>query len=218
LGATSAEEAEKTMSNWIDYRIDVLATSPVEINLIAEGLNQPSLQVARWIAERDQEPVNDVLEALKKILAYKTVKNLGVIAEDENKARRFSLAFKDRYCGIVDAHLIELSEAFPNAVFLLEYWDMQASYSGKRVIRAGNTVQEVFDRDQKVQGLDWVLPDIFAPFRAEYYGDEHAFGSLWAQWLDDLVATAKALREESMSRDSSGVSKHVESVGIKGVI
>src|SRR5271170_5013741 len=105
---------EKTMSNWIDYKIDVLATSPVEINQIAERINHSSLELARWIAERDQEPFNDVLEALKKLLAFKTVKNLGVIADDENKARRFSLAFKDKYYGIVDAHLMELSESFPN--------------------------------------------------------------------------------------------------------
>jgi hypothetical protein len=209
------EVPEKTMSNWIDYKIDVLATSPVEINQIAERLNQPSLEVARWIAERDEEPVNDVLEALKRLLAFKTVKNLGVIAEDENKARRFSLAFKDRNYGIVDGHLIELSEAFPNAIFLLEHWDMQASYSGKRVIRAGKTVQEVFDRDQKVQGLDWVLLDVFAPFRAEYYGEEHEFGSLWSSWVEAIVAAAKALRDEQDSAllGSESVSGRHEELG-----
>jgi len=187
------------MSNWIDYKIDVLATSPVEINQIAERINHSSLELARWIAERDQEPFNDVLEALKKLLAFKTVKNLGVIADDENKARRFSLAFKDKYYGIVDAHLMELSESFPNATILLEYWDMQASYSGKRVMRAGKVVQEVFDGDQQAQGLDWTLLDIFAPFRAEYYGEEHEFGSPWSSWVKAIVAAAKALKDEQDS-------------------
>jgi hypothetical protein len=187
------------MSNWIDYKIDVLATSPAEINEIAKRFNYPSLDFARWVAEREQEPVIDVLEALDELLAFKTVKNLGVIAADENKARRFSFAFKDRSYGIVDAHLIELSEAFPNAILLLEYWDMQASYSGKRVMRAGKVVQEVYDGDQKVQGLSWTLPDVFAPFRAEYYGEEHAFGTLWSQWVDDMVATAMSLKNREVS-------------------
>jgi hypothetical protein len=76
---------------------------------------------------------------------------------------------------------------------------MQASYSGKLVIRAGEVVQEVFDGDQQAQGLDWALLDIFAPFRAEYYGEEHEFGSLWTSWLDAIVAAAKALKDEQDS-------------------
>ncbi len=187
------------MSNWIDYSLDVLAGSPAEINQIAERLNQPLLELAGWIARRDGQQANEVTEALKELLEFKTVKNLGHVHNDVNKARRFSLEFKDRHYGIVDSHLIELSEAFPNTIFLLEYWDTQASYSGKRVMRAGRVVQEVFDGDQKVQGLDWALPDIFAPFRSEYYGEEHAFGTLWSQWVDDMVASAMALKNEEVS-------------------
>jgi hypothetical protein len=41
------------MSNWIDYKLDVLAGSPAEINQIAERLNQPSLELANWIAQRE---------------------------------------------------------------------------------------------------------------------------------------------------------------------
>lgn len=183
------------MSNWIDYKIDVLATSTVEINQIAERLNQPSSELARWIAERDRQSVSDVLEELKILLAFKRVNNLGVIAADENKARRFNLSFKDRHYGIIDSHLAEVSEEFPTAVFLLEYRDAQASYAGKRVIRAGEVVHEVFDGDQQVQGLDWALLDIFAPFEAEYYGEEHEFGSLWNSWLDAVLAAAKGLKD-----------------------
>ena len=186
------------MSNWIDYKLDVLAGSPAEINQIAERLNQPSLELASWIAQRDGQPVSDVEEGLKRLIEFKTVKNLGYVSNDVNKARRFSLAFKSRYDGIVDSHLVEVSEAFPKAIFLLEYFDMQASYSGKRVIRAGEVVQEVFDGDQQAQGLDWALLDIFAPFRAEYYGEEHEFGTLWAQWVDDMVASAMTLKNQEV--------------------
>ena len=187
------------MSNWIDYRVDVLAGSTAEINQIAERLNQPSLELARWIAQRDGQPVSEVAEGVKRLIEFKTVKNLGYVHNDVNKARRFSLAFKSRYYGIVDSHLVEVSEAFPNAIFLLEYFDMQASYSGKRVMRAGEVVREVFDGDQRAQGLDWALLDIFAPFRAEYYGEEHEFGSLLTSWLDAIVAAAKALKDEQDS-------------------
>jgi hypothetical protein len=200
------------MSNWIDYTLDVLAGSPAEINQIAERLNQPSLELVNWIAERDGQPVSAVEEGLKELLEFKTVKNLGYVANEINKARRFSLAFKSRYYGIVDSHLVEVSEAFPKAIFLLEYFDMQASYSGKRVIRAGEVVQEVFDGDQQVQGLDWALLDIFAPFRAEYHGEEHEFGSLWTTWLDAIVAAAKALKDEQDSAllGSPSVGRHEE--------
>lgn len=187
------------MSNWIDYNLDVLAGSTAEINQIAERLNQPSSELANWIAQRDGQPLSTIREGLKGLLDFKADRNLGYVSNDVNKARRFSLSFKDRHYGIIDSHLTEISEAFPAAVFLLEYHDAQASYSGKRVIRAGEVVKEAFDAGQKVQGLDWVLLDIFAPFRAEYYGEEHDFGTLWNSWADDVMAAAKGLRDNQGS-------------------
>jgi hypothetical protein len=190
------------MSNWIDYNLDVLAGSPAEINQIAEGLNQPSLELANWIAQRDGQAVSEVAEGLKELLEFKTVKNLGYVHQDINKARWFSLEFKDKFYGIVDSHLTEVSGAFPAAIFLLEHFDAHASYAGKRVMRAGEVVQEVVDGDQQVQGLAWALLDIFAPFRAEYYGEEHEFGSLWAPWLDAIMTAAKSLKDEQASRNT----------------
>jgi hypothetical protein len=96
------------MSNWIHYTIDVLAGSPAENNQIAEKLNQPSLELANWIAGRDGQPVSAVGEGLKGLLE-----------------------FKDKFYGIVDGHLTEVSRAFPEAIFLLEHFDARASYSGK---------------------------------------------------------------------------------------
>ena len=89
--------------------------------------------------------------------------------------------------------MLEVSEGFPSAVFLLEHFDMQASYSGKMVIHAGEVVQEVFDGNQRAQSLDWVLLDIFAPFKAEWdRGLE--FGSLWREWAEDVGTAIEALR------------------------
>ena len=65
-----------------------------------------------------------------------------------------------------------------------------------RVIRAGEVVQEVFRRrSTESQGLDWALLDIFAPFKAEYHGEEHQFGSLWTPWLDAIMAAVKGLKD-----------------------
>jgi hypothetical protein len=148
-----------------------------------------------------------------KLIGILAAEFLGYVHEDINEARRFGLEFKDKSYSIVDSHLIEVSRSFPAAVFLLEYFDTQASYSGKRVIRAGEIVQEVFDGNQQVQGLDWSLLDIFAPFRAEYYGEEHEFGSLWTSWVEAIVAAAKALKDEQDSallRSDSGSGRHEE--------
>src|ERR1700757_3693173 len=106
---------EKKMSNWIDYNLDVLARTPAEINKIAERLNQPSLHLASWIAQRNGQPVDEVTANLKGLLEFKTVKNLGYINDEVNKARRFTLAFKDKNYGIVDSHLFDVSDAFPTA-------------------------------------------------------------------------------------------------------
>jgi hypothetical protein len=187
------------MSNWIDYSLDVLSTSPSEMNRIAEQLNKPSQELAEWIAQRDGQPVT---EGLKQLFDFKPVKNLGYIDDALNKARTFSMSSKNKYCGIIWSHLFEISAAFPTTIFLLEYFDMQAGCAGKQVIRAGEVVQEVFERDQEAQGFDWALLDIFAPFRAEYYGEEAEFGSLWQPWLKAVMAAARRLKGRSTSEKS----------------
>jgi hypothetical protein len=91
----------------------------------------------------------------------------------------------------------------PPAIFLFEHCDLQASYTGKQVIRSGEAVQEVLDGDQQVQGLEWALLDIFAPFRAEYYGDGKAeFRSLWQPWVDAMIAAARQLKGGGDSAES----------------
>ncbi len=119
----------------------------------------------------------------------------------DSKTRRFGLEFKSRNYGIVDSHLFEISEEFPAAIFLLEQHDFQGSFGGKRVIRGAKLIQEVFDGDQHAQGLDWTLLDIFSPFRTEYFGEEHDFGTLWGKWLDAINAAAKALKDNTVAAE-----------------
>ena len=191
------------MSNWIDYHLDVLASSPAEINQIAERLNRPSLELANWVAQTFGQPVGEVVENLKDLLAFKTVRNLGYIDNTVNKARTFSISFR-KSIGIVRSHLSEVSEAFPTAIFLLTDYDMQASYAAKSVMRGGEEVQQIHDRNQQAQAMDWALLDIFAPFRAEHeLGLE--FGSLWQEWLVDVAAVVQGLKGEAAVRgaDSS---------------
>jgi hypothetical protein len=186
------------MSNIIDYSLDVLATSPEEINRIAARLKQPSSELLDWVAKRDNCKENEIAQTLAGLVSFEPVRNLFYVHESVNKARRFENSFKSRFTGIVNSHMFEVSAEFPNAVFLLEYRDMQWSYSGKKVIYAGEAVQKIFDGNQQSQTLDWVLLDIFAPFVAEW-NEGLPFGSLWPKWVEDAKAALKQLEEEVVS-------------------
>ena len=152
------------MPNDICLQIDVLASSPAEINQIAARLKE---------------------------IGCEEVRNLEFVDLARNKACRF------------DSHsygyprlnpLLSISKAFPVAIFLLTYCDQTWSYSGKCVIRGGDVIQHVHDGEQQAQSVDWVLLDIFAPFRSEYHA-ELEFGSLWAEWVGDVVTAAMELKE-----------------------
>jgi len=131
---------------------------------------------------------------MKTLLAFESVRNLGYIDDAINKARSFRLAFKDKFSGIIRSQLYEVSTTFPTAIFLLTYRDL-GNYSGKEVIRAGQTIESAHDGNQQAQGQDWALLDIFAPFLAEYDLGV-PFGSLWQQWVDDVIAVANRLKEQ----------------------
>ena len=185
------------MSNIIDYSLDVLTTSPEEINRIATRLKQPSSELLDWVAKKHAWNPGDIAQSLTELVAFKPVKNLFYVHESVNKARRFENSFK-RFTGIVDSHLFEVSAEFQNAVFLLDYRDMQYSYSGKMVIHAGEIAREIFDGSQESQALDWVLLDIFAPFVAEW-NEGLPFRSLWPKWVEDAKAELKRLEERVVS-------------------
>jgi len=193
------------MSNWIYCSLDVLASSPKEMNRVAERLNQPSQELSSWVAQRLSR---EVAEGLPRLLEFKAVKNLSDVDDRLNQARRFSIVFNSKRNGIVWSHLFEVSEAFPAAIFLVECRDGGLNYASKKVIRAGELVQELYDGERPTQlGGDWALLDIFAPFRTEYYGGVAEFGSLWQPWLDGVIAAARRLKgkETPASQESTEV-------------
>ena len=204
----NAGKEEKRMSNIIDYSLDVLATSPEEINRIATRIKQPSSELLDWISKRDNCKPDEIAQSVAELVSFEPVRNLFYVHESVNKARRFENSFKDRFTGIVKSHIFEISAEFPNAVFLLEYRDMQYSYSGKMVIHAGEVVQEMFDGEQQSQALNWVLPDIFAPFVSEW-NEGLPFGGLWAKWIEDVKAALKHLEENKRMSNQEVSSQEV---------
>jgi hypothetical protein len=181
------------MSNWLDYDVEILASSPSQMNEIAERLKQPSTKLADFWANESGRPVKEITEGLRDLLTFKAAENLRYAEAGVHKASRFSLSFKDRNHGLVDGHLLEVSEDFPFAIFLLAYCDMQFSYSGKQVIRGGEVIQQIHDGEQPAQGVDYCLVDIFAPFQAEYYAELEC-GSLWQEWLEKMAAAIGELK------------------------
>lgn len=207
------------MCSWIDCTLDVLATNPEEINNIAKALLVPSKEflvrviqteneisdMAKALLETSQEFLvpgtetqstdDEEIEGLRELVAFKAVKNLGYVDESVNKGRRFENSLKSPFRPYIHALLCQISETFPHAIFLVEYCDMQWSWSSKEVLRNGVVERSVFDDRQQAQAMDWILLNIFAPFRAEYQ-TEQPFGSLWNQWVYDLVAAADALKKD----------------------
>jgi hypothetical protein len=185
------------MANIIDYRLDVLAGSPEEINSIAARLKEPSSKLVEWVAGRFNEQPSEAAEHVRMLVSFEPVVNLFAMDENVNKARRFNNSFKS-WTGIVNSHVSEVSSEFPAAVFLLLHYDMGWSWTGKMVIRSGEVIQEVFDGNQRAQSLDWVLPDIFAPFKAEWCS-KLEFGSLWPEWIEELSTSVEELRSRQNS-------------------
>lgn len=183
---------ETKMSKRIDCRLDVLPSMD-EMNGIGERLNRPSQELADWVAQQLSQPASEVAEGLKKLLEFK---NFG---RSRNYGdRRFGIAFKDTRHDIVWRHLLEVSAASPEAIFLVECRYNGLWYASKTVMRAGEVVQELIDDERPDQldlepAVNWALLDIFAPFWAEYiWGDE--FGSLWHPWREAVIAAAGQLK------------------------
>jgi hypothetical protein len=187
------------MSNWIDMQLDVLASCPDEINRIERALQEPCDELIAWRAQRSGEDPKEIAGSIKEIVSLKPVRNLGYLDPSLNKARRFEGEWKDRFWGLVWSHLHFVSRDFPKAVFLAEYWDDCMSYGGKIVIHAGDEIRSSYDGDHHAQGIEWVLPNIFAPFRTEYeLGLE--CGSLWNEWIDGMRRQLAVLTERYSSQ------------------
>ena len=65
------------MSNWIDYDVDVLASSPTEINQIEKRFKQPSTGLVKWVAMQFGNPVGKVKKDVKDLVAFQATSNLG---------------------------------------------------------------------------------------------------------------------------------------------
>jgi hypothetical protein len=180
------------MSNWIDHELDVLAQSPEELERVITRLQQPAAKLVDRVTRQEAarsvnvadtdfdeqfiltlEPpkpvhhqVKSLAEHLKELVRFNLVDRFR--SQGMTKSCRLKLACKDHSAHIVRAHLFDVSAEFPDAIFLLLYYDMQASYAGKKVIKAGELIQQIHDRHQQAQAMDWVLVDIFAPYKAEY--------------------------------------------------
>lgn len=173
------------MSNWIDMHLDILAASPTEVDGIEEALKHPCQELTEWVAQRWGEDPKEIAAAVKEIVSFEPKGNLRYTNPTVNEARRFAISFRDRFTGIVWSHVLFVSRDFPSATFLAEYWNVQVSSAGRRVIRAGRDIRSSHDGNQQAQGYEWVFPNIFAPYLVEFeLGLE--FGSLWNRWLGEM--------------------------------
>ena len=182
------------MSNWIDVRLDVLASSPEEINEIERTLQEPCEELVAWRAQLLGLSPLVIAADIQAIVSLRPVRNLGYVDPSVNKARRFENAQKDKFWGLVWSHVHFVSRDYPKAVFLAQYWNDMMSYGGKVVIHAGNEIRSSYDGDHHAQGREWVLPNIFAPLEAEYdLGLE--CGSLWNEWMEGMRRQLALLAE-----------------------
>lgn len=189
------------MSNCVNCRLDVLAVNEEELDSVEAALRQPSPEFLAWASEHTRDDQPDLAARLEGLVAFTAIRGNGSVGT-YGYGRRFTNCFRGQVGYLVDQHLFGVSEQFPTAILLLQYFDDMESYSGKVVIHAGIEVQHVHDRDQQAQGRPWVLPDIFAPYWSEYEL-ELEFGSLWKQWLTEMVAAVAKLKPEDSGLPSS---------------
>lgn len=170
-----------------------MATTPEEINSIAARLAKPSAELLARAAARSNTTPDAIAAVVTKLVAF-----TAYTYESVNKERRFDNDSQDKFQLSVLDHIFEVSTEFPEALFLWEYRDIQYSYSRKRVIYAGHLLQAAHDdnHNHKAQGIDWVLLDIFAPYRAEYENNKNH------NWLDYFDRLEKSI---GTNRDTKGL-------------
>lgn len=133
------------------------------------------------------------LDGFTDVIDFRVLRNLSSI---EATVRAFRLTIDDRFRGLIVLHLVEVSAAFPGAVFLLETEGRTSSR--KDVLRDGHWVQtlECGNHDNSVTGIGMI--DVFAPFVAEHT-ENLPFGSLWRSWLNDAAKSLQRLRRGANS-------------------
>jgi integrase len=140
------------MSLYIDHHLDVLASSPAEIQQIAERLDRPSAELGNCNPIWPPEQVAELFH-------WETVAKLDYDHDALNKARRFHISGTRTY-GIVIDHVGEVSEAFPAAIFLLAYSDEMGG-AAKFVFHAGVWMRELEEWNQhSPYPMEWALLDM----------------------------------------------------------
>ena len=112
------------MAIWIDYILDVLAGSPAEIDQVSERLNKLSRNSQGGLSASSGTPWMMLKTFLQQLLTFKTDQDLRFLHSGGQQGTAVHPRIQ-KVPGIVNSHLVEVSEAFPRAVFLTEYYEMQ---------------------------------------------------------------------------------------------
>jgi hypothetical protein len=113
----------------------------------------------------------------------------------QDKARRFiNSPFNYPFKHLIDGELCQVSASFATAIFLVEYREELEGLASREVMRNA-VVERWVSADKPPLMPDWVLPDIFVPFLEEFESGL-PFGSMWSDWVADLVAAADGLRKQ----------------------
>lgn len=181
------------MTGWIDMHVDVLASSPGEIDKIKTALQQLPKGLLAWVVKTSGNASERFVEGVMKDVTLRPTSDLWDAAPAIKCDQRFESEWPYYAYGVVWSQLYLVSREFYDAVFLVEYCDTRLRYAGRVVLRAGREACAVHDGHQQTRGYDWLLPDIFAPYLAEYR-DGSNFGTLWGSWLMELESAVVELR------------------------
>ena len=190
------------MSDWIDMRVNVLASSPEEISKIQTALQHLPEGLLAWVVQAMETTPKLLVEKVLKDITFRPSENVEFADTSVEKECRLENAWPYYAYGVVWSHLYLVSRDFFHATFLVEYCDAGRSFAGRVVLLGGHEIRSVHDGKQQTQGSEWVLPDIFAPYRAEHHRGAE-FGSLWDGWLIEMQGAVTKLRERYCAHEES---------------
>jgi len=163
-----------------------------------QGLTGPRIQTDGG-KDRRRIAMNGTVYCLDVLASKTELEQIAKLLTDPNNSAPYDRETqKDRrnhfskFGYMIGDGLREVSEKFPNAIFLLEEMDGQYCCSQRTVIRDGTVIRSAFD-DRPAQMWNWEPLNIFTPFECEFYNDM-PFGSMWEQFLSEAEAQIKLQR------------------------
>ena len=133
------------------------------------------------------------LEQIAKMLTARNAVGLPYKRDRRKDRRNHFRKFGDSNCD----GLREVSEKFPDAIFLLEEVDSEYSWAQEIVYRNGREIKSA------VQPGDWTPLSIFMPFKLEF-SNHMPVGSTWKHFLSEVEAQIKrqktTMEEETRKR------------------